>query len=104
MSTTRHTPYAYETVAASQTAQVLGPGVGATGDEIRGLYVIPSATTVGAISILDNATSITVYAGGTVGADLKPFNVELWGIKSQSGAWKVTTGAGATVIAVGRFS
>lgn len=93
---------AYETVAASQTAQVLGAS-GAPGDYLAGLLVVPATTSPGAVAILDGATSITVYTGGTVGADLTPFSIPL-GIVATSTAWKVTTGANLSVVAVGRFS
>lgn len=93
----------YETVAASQTAQVLG-GAGAIGDDIVGLLVIPATTSPGTVALLDNSTSITVFAGGATSvADLKPFFIPL-GMKSVSGAWKVTTGANVSVIAVGNFT
>jgi hypothetical protein len=93
----------YETVAASQTAQVLGP-TGAIGDYIAGLLVIPATLDPGAIAILDNAISITVFAGGTGSvSDLKPFPIPL-GLISVSGAWKLTTGAAVSVVAVGRFT
>lgn len=93
----------YETVAASQTAQVLG-STGATGDYISGLLVIPATTSPGSVALLDNTTSITVFTGGasSVGS-LVPFFIPL-GIKSVSGAWKVTTGASVSVIGVGNFT
>lgn len=93
----------YETVAASQTAQVLGP-TGATGDYLSGLLVTPATTSPGNVIILDNATSITVFAGGasSVGS-LVPFFIPI-GAKSVSGAWKVTTGASVSVIGVGSFT
>jgi hypothetical protein len=94
----------YETVAASQTAQVLGAGAGATGDYLAGLLVIPATTSPGLVTILDNATSIPVFVGGASSvSNLIPFFVPL-GIKSVSGAWKVTTGANVSVIAVGNFT
>lgn len=93
----------YETVAASATDQVLGP-TGATGDYIARLIIIPATTSPGNVLILDNATSITVFAGGAVSiTELKPIVVEL-GMKSVSGAWKVTTGTNVSVIAVGNFT
>lgn len=95
-------PSNYETVAASQTAQALG-ATGATGDYIDKLIIIPATTAPGVVTLLDNATSIAIWLGGTVGADLKPFVIEL-GMKSVSGAWKVTTGANVSVIGVGRFT
>jgi hypothetical protein len=93
----------YETVAASQTAQVLG-ATGATGDYLAGLLIIPATTSPDAVSILDNATSITVFAGGASSvSDLKPFFLPLR-MKSVSGAWKVTTGANVSCIGIGNFT
>jgi len=93
----------YETVAASATDQVLGV-TGATGDYLRGLWIVPATTGPGAVSVKDGAGSaITVYTGGTVGADLTPIWAPL-GMKSTGGAWKVTTGANVSVIGVGTFT
>lgn len=93
--------YPYETVAASQTAQVLG-GTGAAGDYLHRLIISVNTVATASVTILDGATSIVVLTGA---AALAPglFSIE-FGIRSASGAWKVTTGAGATVIGVGRFS
>lgn len=93
----------YETVAASQTAQVLG-ATGAAGDTISGLLIIPASTSPGNVLLFDGATSITIFAGGASSvADLKPFFVPL-NIVSSGGAWKVTTGAAVSVIGIGRFT
>lgn len=98
------TPFSeYETVAASQVAQVLGAS-GRSGDYIAAILVVPATTSPGAISILDNATSITVFTGGTASvSNLVPFVIPL-GVKSVSGPWKVTTGANVSCIAIGRFT
>jgi hypothetical protein len=93
--------YQYETVAASQTAQPLGT-TGAVGDYVHRLIIsVVTAATAG-VTLIDNATSIVVLTGG---AALVPgvYSVEI-NAASASGAWKITTGAGATVIAVGIFS
>ena len=93
----------YETVAASQTAQVLGP-TGAKGDYILGILVVPETTSPGNVLLLDNATSITVFAGGAGSVlSLHPFFIPL-GMESVSGAWKITTGANVHVIGIGRFA
>lgn len=93
----------YETVAASQTAQVLG-ATGATGDYISKILVIPATTSPGAISLLDNATSITVFTGGASSvSNLVPFVIDL-GMFSVSGAWKLTTGANVSCIGIGNFT
>lgn len=93
----------YETVAASQTAQVLG-ATGATGDYISGVLVVPATTSPGNVLLLDNATSITVFAGGASSvSNLVPFFIPL-GMFSVSGAWKLTTGANVSCIGIGNFT
>ena len=93
--------YQYETVAASQTGQVLG-GTGAVGDYLHRLVISVVTVATGAVTIIDGATSIVVLTGA---ATLVPgvYSVDC-GFVSASGAWSITTGAGATVIAVGTFS
>lgn len=91
----------YETVAASQTAQVLG-ATGAMGDYIGGILVTPATVSAGSISLLDGAISIPLFVTGTLGS-LIPFAIPL-GIISVSGAWKITTGAAVSVVAIGKFT
>jgi hypothetical protein len=93
----------YETVAASQTDQALGPA-GGKGDIIEYLVIIPGTTSPGAVLLEDGSeTAFTVFTGGasSVG-DLAPIVLPL-GMRSRSGAWEVTTGANVTAVAVGRF-
>lgn len=93
----------YETVAASQTAQVIG-ATGAAGDYISHIIVVPATTSPGQVLLLDNATSITIFTGGASSvSNLIPFVVAL-DMVSTSGAWKITTGANVSVIAVGDFT
>lgn len=93
----------YETVAASQTAQVLG-ATGATGDYLAGVLVIPATTSPGAVTLLDNATSITIFTGGASSvSNLVPFMIPI-GAASASGAWKLTTGANVSCIGIGKFT
>lgn len=91
----------YETVAASQTAQVLG-GTGGTGDFLSHVVFQPTATNAGTSTILDNATVIYTLTTGTL-ADLRPITVPINAF-SVSGAWKITTGASITATAFGDFS
>lgn len=94
---------AYETVAAGQTDQVLG-ATGAAGDVLETLIIVPATTGPGVVQIQDGSgTAITVYTGGTVGADLTPISLRL-DIVSVAGAWSVTTGANVSVLAIGKFS
>jgi len=93
----------YETVAASQTAQVIGV-TGATGDYISHITVIPATTSPGNVLLLDGATSITVFAGGASSvSNLVPFTIML-GARSVNGAWKITTGSNVSCIAFGNFT
>lgn len=93
----------YETVAASQTAQVLG-GAGATGDYLNVVWIIPATTSPGNVIVLDGATSITVFTGGGSSvSNLVPFPVAIQA-RSVSGPWKVTTGSNVSVIASGLFT
>ena len=93
----------YETVAASQTGQALG-ATGATGDYLSFILVVPATTSPGNVLLLDNATSITVFAGGASSvSNLVPFAIPIQA-KSVSGAWKITTGANVSCIGVGKFT
>lgn len=91
--------YDYETVAVSQTDQALGT-TGATGDRLQRLVISVSTSASSTVSIKDGTTSIPIMAATTA---IGVYTVEL-GIYSATGAWSVTTGAGATVIAVGTFT
>lgn len=90
----------YETVAASQTDQVLGT-TGSVGDFLGRLVVTVGTSATGTVSIKDGAGSAIpiVAANSAIGV----YVVDV-GARSTAGAWKVTTGAGATVLAVGKFS
>ena len=94
--------FGYETVAASQTDQVLG-GVGAIGDLLHQLIITVGTAATAAVSIKDGGgSSIPILPnspGGGIGVYVVEFNVA-----SAAGAWKVTTGGGSTVMAIGRFS
>ena len=93
----------YETVAASQTDQMLG-ATGAVGDYLEKLLVIPASTSPGAVSIEDGSTNTVVFTGGASSvSNLVPVTIDL-GIASVSGGWEITTGANVSVIAFGLFT
>lgn len=97
----------YTSIAASQSAAVLGT-VGAAGDYLSHLLVIPGTTSPGAVSISDgNGAAITLFAGGagsvpTIAPFVIPFCAKC--VATTSPGWKVTTGTNVTVIAFGTFS
>lgn len=92
----------YETVAASATNQALG-ATGAIGDTLEGLWVVPTTTAPGAISVKDGSdAAMEVFAGGTIASVIG------WWInyplKSRTGAIQITTGANVKVTAFGKFT
>lgn len=91
----------YETVAAGQTAQVMG-ATGAVGDYIDKIVISVNTVATATVTLLDGAISIPLLTGS---ATLVPgvFSLDL-GLTSVSGPWKITTGAGATAIGVGNFT
>lgn len=92
--------YPYEHVPASQTAQVLG-GTGAAGDYLHRLVCTVSTSATGNVSILDGATFTHLILPALSGVNVH--NIEVNAV-SRNGAWKVTTGAGVEVLAMGIFS
>ena len=93
--------YQYETVAASQTAQVLG-GTGAVGDYVHRLIISVVTVATSNVTLIDGSTSIVLLTGAAANVP-GVYSIEI-NAASATGAWKVTTGAGATVVAVGVFS
>ena len=93
--------YQYETVAASQTAQVLG-GTGAVGDYLHRLVISVVTVATGSVTLIDGSTSIVLITGSATDVP-GVYSIE-FNTASANGPWKITTGAGATVVAVGVFS
>jgi hypothetical protein len=97
--------YQYEHVAASSSAQVLGT-TGAIGDYLHRIVITVSTAATAAVQIVDGTgagilthTILPNSPGGGIGV----YNVELNAV-SQNGAWKITTGAGSEVMAIGIFT
>jgi hypothetical protein len=93
--------YQYETVAAGQSLQMLG-GSGAAGDYLHSLIVTVNTALTSGVSLTDGVTNIVVVPANVatgVGVIVLPMNMA-----SLTSGWKVTTGAGVQVIAVGIFS
>lgn len=93
-------PNDMETVAASQTDQALG-ATGAAGDYLKRLIVTVATAATAACSIKDGSGSaIPITAANT---PIGVYVIELHR-ESAAGAWSVTTAAGVSVIAVGKFT
>lgn len=91
--------FKYEHVGASQTAHVLG-STGAAGDYLHRLIITVSTAATSTVALLDNTSSHTLLAANSA---IGVYSVEV-NSKSVNGAWKVTTGAGAEVLAIGNFT
>lgn len=92
----------YETVAASQTDQVLG-ATGAAGDFLHRIVIVVATAATAATSIKDGAGSAISLIPNSPGGGVGVYDIEL-NMVSASGAWSVTTGAGASAICIGRFT
>lgn len=95
----------YETVAASQTDQIMG-ATGAVGDYLAGVLIVPGTTGAGTVSIKDgNGSSINIFVAGTL-ADLTPIYVPIGArcLAAVTPGWKITTGANVTAIGFGKFT
>jgi hypothetical protein len=91
-------PSIYETVAASQTDQVFGSGAGAAGAYLHALIITVATAATSTVEIDDGGgTNIPILAANT---PIGVYRVEL-GLRSRAGGWRITTGAGASVIATG---
>lgn len=92
--------YEYEDVAAGVSAQVMG-ATGAAGDLLQRLICVVSTALTSNVAITDGTGSaFTILQTSTA---IGTYILEV-GARSTTGGWKVTTGAGVTVRAVGRFT
>ena len=97
--------YQYEHVAASSSAQVLG-ATGAKGDYLHRLICTVTTASTGNVLIVDGSGSgilTHTVLPASPGTGINVYNIEINAV-SADGAWKVTTGAGVEVMAVGIFS
>jgi hypothetical protein len=91
-------PSIYETVAASQSDQVFGPGAGAAGAFLHALIMTVATSATSTVEIDDGGgTNIPILAANTpIGVHVVPLN-----LRSRAGGWRITTGAGVSLIATG---
>lgn len=95
----------YETVAVSQSDQILGV-TGAVGDWLQRIIITVATAATAAVSIKDGNGSAISILPNTPGGGVGVYVVEL-GLKAVNATtpgWKVTTGAGSTVVGVGDFT
>ncbi len=92
----------YQAVAVSQTDKVLG-ATGAKGDYLRSIIITVATAATAATSIKDGGGSAISLLANSPGGGIGVYVIPI-GAFSTTGAWSVTTGAGSTVIAVGKFT
>lgn len=92
--------FEYETVAASQTDQVLGT-TGAAGDLLHAVHCVWTAAPAAVTSIKDGTGSaINIFeVKGAAGSQ-----TVILDLVSADGGWKLTTSTNMTCIGIGRFS
>lgn len=95
----------YEAVAAGQADQILGP-TGHVGDILQRLIITVGTALTSAVSIKDGNGAAVPILPDAVGAGVGVYCVEIGAVcvNATTPGWKVTTGAGSTVLAVGRFT
>lgn len=94
--------FQYETVGASATDQVLGV-VGAARDRLERLIITVNTAATATVSIKDGGGSAITLITGAAALPVGVYEINVQAY-SNAGAWSVTTGAGATVLAIGNFT
>lgn len=90
----------YVTVAVSKTDQWLG---GKSGDHLDRLICVVGTAASSSVSLKDGSGGSVSVLPANVGGGVGTYVVEV-NAPSQSGPWRITTGAGVTVVAVGDFT
>lgn len=98
----------YMKVAAGSTNTVLvGAGAGALGDTLNRLIITVTDELTSTVSITDGSgtgKALGAYLIFPANMEQGTYSLQLGDMVSIDGAWKITTGAGASVIALGLFS
>jgi hypothetical protein len=94
----------YQAVAASASDTALvGAGSGASGDYLSHLVCVVATAATSQVQIKDGSGSEITILPNAVGAGVGTYTIFL-GLFSKSGAWKVSTAAGVSVLAAGDFT
>lgn len=95
----------YAQIAVSQAAAPLAAagGAGQAGDSLDYLWIFPTTTTPGAVTLFDGGAAVWAWPAGLTLSDLRPIYVPL-NLRSVNGPWRVTTPANATALGAGIFS
>jgi hypothetical protein len=94
--------YQYKAIAASSTATPCAVTTGATGDYLHQIIVSNVTVATATLTLIDGANSIVLQTGSATLPN-STFTLPINAV-SNNGPWKITTGAGVTVVVVGVFA
>ncbi len=95
----------YQTIAAGQTDVALGSdSTGKSGDWIGRLICVVATAATSQVSIKDGTGSAIVILPNAVGGGVGTYPIAVDMEARTTGGWTITTAAGVSVIAQGRFS
>ncbi|MEX3933281.1 hypothetical protein AB4Y32_16010 [Paraburkholderia phymatum] len=95
-------PSNYQVIPASTTA-TLKTASGNVADYIENLICVVSTAATAQVQLQDGSGSAFTVFPNSPGGGVGTYVIRV-AMKSNSGSWKVTTGAGVSVIATGAFS
>jgi hypothetical protein len=95
--------HSYEEVAASQSDQVMG-ATGAVGDLLESVIVSVGTSATGTCSIKDGNGSAIPLTPANTPIGVYTIVVRARARNATTPGWKITTGAGATAVGVGKFT
>jgi hypothetical protein len=92
----------YKAVAASTSGSQLG-STGAIGDYLEGIVCVVATPATSQVQVQDGAGALIIVLPNAVGAGVGTYYVPL-GLKATGAGWKVTTAAGVSIVATGKFT
>lgn len=96
-------PSNYQLIPASSSAVILKTANGGTSDYIENLVCVVTTAATAQVQLTDGTGAAFTVFPNSPGQGVGTYVIRL-AMKSNSGSWKVTTGAGVSVIATGAFS
>ena len=97
--------FEYETVAVSQTDQILG-ATGAVGDLLHKVVCVVATAANSEVLIQDGSDTAITLLENAVGEGIGTyvFELNIHSTDATTPGWKITTASGVTVIGIGRFT
>jgi hypothetical protein len=96
-------PSNYQVVPASSSGVVLKTANGGTSDYVENVICVVATAATSQVQLQDGTAAAFTVLPNAVAGGIGTYVIRV-AAKSNSGSWKVTTGAGVSVIATGAFS